>query len=250
LITSNSNQTQTSKISENDKGTESESETEKETEPDASEASEADTEVKTCVAGQIMITRDNDPSDQAKEGVIDSDTTKNLLILDSQGKWGVPECESSKTSLSLSNKIFKMVSKTSFSCIDGRVKEKGLSALGGDAGEFLLALSVFAEYSKKEVEFNEKEVQRLLEIYLNKMRPNRFYMCTDQESLKNIEMAVGSSGFSLKNVKQSLQKNVLEHVIKSANVGSVHIQKMLGKKDNSKKMEESIQWKQNSFKPF
>jgi hypothetical protein len=176
-----------------------------------------------------MITRDNDPSDQAKEGVIDSETAKNLLLLDSQSLWGVPQCDSSKHSFILSNKIFKMVSKTSFSCIDGRVKEKGLSALGGDAGEFLLALSVFTEYSKKEIEFNDQEVQRMLEIYLNKMRPNRFYMCTDQDSLKNIELAVGSSGFSLKNVKQSLQKNVLEHVIKGANIGSVHIQKMMGK---------------------
>jgi hypothetical protein len=185
---------------------------------------------KKCSAGQIMITRDNDPSDQALEGVIDSHTAKDILLLDSHGTWGVPQCDSSaKNMLTLSEKVFQNVSEKSFSCIDGRVKEKGFSALGGDAGEFLLALSVFTEYSKKEINFTEDEVKRMFEIYLNKMRPKRFYMCTDQDSLKNIELAVGSSGFSLKNVRQSLKSHVLDNVVKSDNVGSVHIQKMMGR---------------------
>ena len=183
----------------------------------------------TCIAGQMMITRDNDPSDQANEGVIDSQTTRNLLLLDSHSNWGVPQCDAAKNPLSFSGDIFKSVSDHSFSCIDGRVKEKGLSALGGDAGEFLLGLSVFSEYSKKSIEFSEKEIQRMLEIYLNKMRSKRFYMCTDQESFKNVETAVGSSGFSLKNVKKSLQKHVLDEISKSGNVGSIHIKKMMGK---------------------
>ena len=107
----------------------------------------------TCIAGQMMITRDNDPSDQANEGVIDSQTTRNLLLLDSHSNWGVPQCDAAQNPLSFSGEIFKSVSDRSFACIDGRVKEKGLSALGGDAGEFLLGLSLFTEYSKKVLNF-------------------------------------------------------------------------------------------------
>lgn len=175
-----------------------------------------------------MITRENDPSDEATEGVIDSHTAKDLLLIDSQGTWGVPNCNLKKDVLTLSDAIFHNVSDMSFSCIDGRVTEKGFSALGGDAGEFLLALSVFVEYSKKDIIFDEAELKRMFEIFLNKMRPKRFYMCTDQDSLKNIELAVGSSGFSLKNVKQSLRSHVLDNVVKTDNVGSVHIKKMMG----------------------
>lgn len=183
-----------------------------------------------------MITRDNDPSDEAKQGVITSEVAKNLLLLDSQGTWGVPQCRASENPLKLSKKVFRSVSDVSFSCIDGRVKEKGLSALGGDAGEFLLGLSVFAEYAKKDIEFNEKEVERMLQIFLNKMRPKRFYMCTDQDSLENLQTDTESAGFSLRNVNQNLQENVLKNVIKSANVGSLHIKKMMGKTEaNSRK---------------
>ena len=211
--------------------------TESDQESDASEASNSDISLNenVCNSSQLMITRDNDPSDEAKQGVISSEVAKNLLLLDSQGTWGVPQCRASDNPLKLSKKVFRSVSDVSFSCIDGRVKEKGLSALGGDAGEFLLALSVFVEYSKKDIEFNDKEVQRMLEIFLNKMRPNRFYMCTDQDALKNVELAIGSSGFSLRNVKESLRMSVLENVVKSANVGSVHLQKMMGRANSRKR---------------
>ena len=79
---------------------------------------------------------------------------------------------------------FTKLEDYSFGCIDGRNKKPDISTLGGDAGEFLLALDVYENLigPNKKLEYTDVEI--LLNAYLIHMKPSSFKMCTDSKAIE------------------------------------------------------------------
>lgn len=76
------------------------------------------------------------------------------------------------------------VSKQSFSCIDGRVENRGYSTPGGDAGEFLLALHLYEHMSSGGQFIDYLKIKEAFSSYLRYTRADKFSFCTDEKTLK------------------------------------------------------------------
>lgn len=85
--------------------------------------------------------------------------------------------------------IMADTSKMFFRCMDGRNHEIGLYTPGGDFGEFLLGLHVYEGVLGKKIE--QEMVSKIMESYLSWMGQSKFYMCTDDEAISNIEKELG-----------------------------------------------------------
>jgi hypothetical protein len=79
------------------------------------------------------------------------------------------------------------VPETSFRCLDGRNTQPVLATPGGDAGEFILALSVYEDLLGGGRKLTQDNVDHFLAQYLRNMKPQKFYMCTDLMSINQIE---------------------------------------------------------------
>lgn len=82
---------------------------------------------------------------------------------------------------------FVRVEDHNFQCMDGRNYMKGLSTPGGDAGEFILALSVYEDLVQGEYKLDQKKVDKIFESYVDKMTPKKFTMCIDEMAVDHIE---------------------------------------------------------------
>jgi hypothetical protein len=76
---------------------------------------------------------------------------------------------------------------TSFKCLDGRHNTAVLATPGGDAGEFILALSVYEDLVGGGRKLSQENVDTFLSQYLKNMPHNSFYMCTDDSAISHIE---------------------------------------------------------------
>jgi hypothetical protein len=79
------------------------------------------------------------------------------------------------------------VPEASFNCLDGRHLKSVIATPGGDAGEFILALSVYEDLLGGERKLNQDNVDNFLAQYLRSMKPGKFYMCTDRFSIDEIQ---------------------------------------------------------------
>ena len=114
-----------------------------------------------------------------------------------------------------------------FSCLDGRVDKSVLGSAGGDGGEFLVGLHVYEILIGRAM--NEKQVEESLRGYVEWMRPEKFYMCTDEAAIEHLEKDMGMSMTieSLRNPKQGNQKDLLNYLLKADNNGDLHFKRLL-----------------------
>jgi hypothetical protein len=79
------------------------------------------------------------------------------------------------------------VPETSFKCLDGRNNKGVIATPGGDAGEFILALSVYEDLLGGGRVLSQENVDNFLTQYLKTMKPKKFHMCTDDKAISHLE---------------------------------------------------------------
>jgi hypothetical protein len=82
---------------------------------------------------------------------------------------------------------YVVVPETSFKCLDGRNTKGVIATPGGDAGEFILALSVYEDLLGGRRLLSQENVDNFLTQYLKIMKPKKFYMCTDDKAIAHLE---------------------------------------------------------------
>jgi hypothetical protein len=60
----------------------------------------------------------------------------------------------------------------------------------GDAGEFILALSIYEQLTPSRA-LSQEAVDSIFSSYLTYMKQPKFYMCTDDDALDHIEKELG-----------------------------------------------------------
>lgn len=114
-----------------------------------------------------------------------------------------------------------------FSCVDGRVEGGVLGTPGGDTGEYILALHVYENMLGRPL--SAQQVYDSLVTYLGWMRPEKFYMCTDDQAIDHLEKDMGMtvSLDTLKNPKPANQEDLLNYLGKPDNQGDSHLKRLL-----------------------
>jgi len=77
------------------------------------------------------------------------------------------------------------IEESSFKCLDGRYSKPILGTPGGDAGEFLMALSVYEDLVITTL--TQEMVDNFFASYLSFMKQDKFYMCTDDTAVNHLE---------------------------------------------------------------
>lgn len=116
---------------------------------------------------------------------------------------------------------------TSFKCLDGRNRSPVLSTPGGDAGEFILALSVYEDLIGGGRKLNQDNIDTFLSQYLMNMPHNTFYMCTDDQAIAHLEKELSIEGLNIKNPRAQVIPDLNKVIIKPENVGDLHLRMML-----------------------
>ena len=79
------------------------------------------------------------------------------------------------------------IEEASFKCLDGRYSTAILGTPGGDAGEFLMALSVYEDLVLDKT-LSQESVDNFFYAYLGSMKQDKFYMCTDDNAINHLEL--------------------------------------------------------------
>lgn len=87
----------------------------------------------------------------------------------------------------------KSVSKESFSCMDGRVAERGYSTPGGDAGEFIMALHLYEHSTRLKEPISYLRLKEAFDGYLRYIRAARFIFCSDVRVVRALFRQAGVS---------------------------------------------------------
>ena len=117
---------------------------------------------------------------------------------------------------------------TSFKCLDGRHNKPTLSTPGGDAGEFINALSVYEDLLiNNSTKLTQGQVDIFLSEYLKQMKPNTFHMCTDDEAVSHLEKELHIEGFNIFHPRIQSIPQLYDLIIKPENVGDLHLKMML-----------------------
>jgi hypothetical protein len=119
------------------------------------------------------------------------------------------------------------VPDSSFSCLDGRHTKAVLATPGGDAGEFILALSVYEDLLGGERKLTQDNVDNFLAQYLRKMKPTKFEMCTDQQSLSDLQEKMRIIGLNINNPMLQLVPELSGLLAKPEYIGDLHLKMML-----------------------
>ena len=82
---------------------------------------------------------------------------------------------------------YVLIPETSFKCLDGRSTGEGLGTPGGDAGEFIISLSVYEDLLGGNRKLNQDSIDTFFMEYLKFMKQPKFYMCTDDISIDHIQ---------------------------------------------------------------
>jgi len=117
------------------------------------------------------------------------------------------------------------ISQHYFSDIDGRSTEKMLSTPGGDLGEFLLAVSVFEDTTKTEVDV--ETATGLLQSYLKSSTRSKFFFNTAEKELTNLTSTIGCGNLKLSDPPGMYKKALLKGMVSPGNVGNRHFKNML-----------------------
>lgn len=117
------------------------------------------------------------------------------------------------------------VSQHFFSDIDGRTEEKILATPGGDLGEFLLALSVFEDLSKTEVDV--ETAAGLLLQFIKSSTKVKFWFNTAEKEMKNLTTSLGCVNLKIVDPPLKFKKPILNNLIHPGNVGNRHFKNML-----------------------
>jgi hypothetical protein len=153
------------------------------------------------VIGQIKINgniydaycdcEDDDPSlDTVPDVPIECDPSKIKIVVDKPGEGA--SVEEVKNLVGNPSSIpFAKILKTPFHCLDSRHSQRIMGTPGGDAGEFILALSQYQELLGESRVLELEDVKSFLESYLNYMPSPTFVMCTDDEAINHIEEDMG-----------------------------------------------------------
>eukprot|EP00300_Choanocystis_sp_HF-7_P027394 c32495_g1_i1.p1 GENE.c32495_g1_i1~~c32495_g1_i1.p1 ORF type:complete len:431 (+),score=48.64 c32495_g1_i1:39-1331(+) len=122
---------------------------------------------------------------------------------------------------------FAKVPETPFSNIDGRINHPVLGTMGGDAGEFILALNAYEQVMQREL--SEFQVATLLSDFLTSVNKGRFYLQTDQMALLNlcrtIKFCLPSN--RLDNPPLDMIPTLRKELLKPENLGCSHIRHLL-----------------------
>lgn len=122
------------------------------------------------------------------------------------------------------------VGETGFHCIDGRISEAALGTPGGDAGEFILALHIYEDMlGNFNRQLTQDAVDRFFAGYLQYMKQEKFYMCTDDEALNHLEADSGLEVNieTLRDPPEANKKDLMTYLLKPENTGCAHIKRML-----------------------
>ncbi len=128
---------------------------------------------------------------------------------------------------------YVQASYTSFKCLDGRYNEAVLAVPGGDAGEFITALSVFEDLINNN---NDKDAKRTLNIedieylfkdYLRYMKPDFFSSCTDFNAVFELEKEMRIEGFNILRPRTNLIDPLLKIIASYKNLGDAHLRLLL-----------------------
>jgi len=131
-----------------------------------------------------------------------------------------------------------------WSCIDGRSSEGILGTPGGDSGEFLLALSVFQQLTKRttswtasnsnnnsnETDCDEQEILAIFRDFMDTISPSRqFYMHSDVHALESVAEEVQDflPEFNITDVPLPFQQEVLNLLVLPNNIGCGHLRNVL-----------------------
>jgi hypothetical protein len=114
-----------------------------------------------------------------------------------------------------------------FSCLDGRVKQPMLGTPGGDAGEFILGLAMYKDVIGADRELTQADVDSYFKQYLQYMKAEFFYMCTDDSALNHLEEEISVTGLNLRSPKKQVQLDTLEALVEPDNNGDLHIKMLL-----------------------
>ncbi len=103
--------------------------------------------------------------------------------------------------------------------MDGRSPDALLGTPGGDAGEFILALFIYEGMLGGNRKLTQDAVDSFLINYLKLMKRDKFYMCTDDESLEHLERELGISLNidMLRSPKQAYIEELLKALVKADN---------------------------------
>jgi hypothetical protein len=162
------------------------------------------------------------PGLENEESVKCAPTNINL-VQDKEGTGASLEDVQSK----LENTEYSFVSVTdsSFRCVDGRITKPSLGALGGDLGEFALALLVYEDLSGKKLD--EKSINLYLNEYLDCMEQTSFYWCNDDDATEYVQSEMGTEGIDFTNPRQDQQSDLLALLVEPDGVGDLHLKNML-----------------------
>eukprot|EP00499_Haloplacidia_sp_CaronLabIsolate_P014253 CAMPEP_0196778586 /NCGR_PEP_ID=MMETSP1104-20130614/5886_1 /TAXON_ID=33652 /ORGANISM="Cafeteria sp., Strain Caron Lab Isolate" /LENGTH=394 /DNA_ID=CAMNT_0042148759 /DNA_START=50 /DNA_END=1234 /DNA_ORIENTATION=+ len=129
-----------------------------------------------------------------------------------------------------------------FTELDSRPSAATLGSVGGDAGDFILALQVYAHETQRE--FSDEDVLRYFQQFLNATAPRKFYLHTSASALERLQESVGVEQLNLANPRTdppSLREEVLGTcppnkeppcgLMDPLNVGDVNIKLMMLNED-------------------
>eukprot|EP00347_Sterkiella_histriomuscorum_P004252 403361163 len=127
------------------------------------------------------------------------------------------------------------VLETGFKTLDGRIQGSYLATPGGDSGEFILGLQIYADMklaTTGEVHLTQAKVKNLLKDYLQIMKQPRFYLATDDRAIQHIEKQLNIIGLDIINPKKKVQEQVLKIIAQPENQGDLHIKLLLQEPQN------------------
>lgn len=147
----------------------------------------------------------------------------------------------------LANSDFPFVSalKSSFRCIDGRITEQSLGALGGDLGEFALALLVYEDMIGKRLD--KKQVKLYLNEYIEWMEQDYFYWCLDDEACDYVESEIGVEGLDFTDPRDDLESEMLNLLVNPSGIGDLHLKNLLKHSELYSARPEAVQYLIRSY---
>ncbi|EGR32784.1 hypothetical protein IMG5_070660 [Ichthyophthirius multifiliis] len=119
-----------------------------------------------------------------------------------------------------------------FMSLDGRNTDPCLSTLGGDAGEFILALFIYEGMLSKR-QLDQESVDTFLKSYLQYIKQEKFYFATDDDAIFHLERETGITLNieTLRNPNENDKPELLKALIKAENQGDRHIKNLLKNSD-------------------
>jgi len=119
------------------------------------------------------------------------------------------------------------VLQSSFHCLDGRITKPILGTLGGDMGEFILALTVYHGVLGRTKAWDQDFVDRYFNAYIKYMQHEKFVMCTDDAAVSHLQRELAVEGLNLNNPRSQLQTEALNALASPENNGDTHLRMLL-----------------------